>query len=87
MRQYGKVEPAFATRRTGAAPAPAKPGITKAVSWANHLNADATTTVLAIEREVKAGPVPSAQLTSEWRDRLEDALWALLLSPEFTYIP
>ena len=81
------LEPAFATRRTGAAPALAKPGITKAVSWANHLNADATTTVLAIEREVKAGPVPSAQLTSDWRDRLEDALWALLLSPEFTYIP
>ena len=81
------LDPAFAKRRTGAPPAPVRPGITKSVSWANHLNADATNTVLAIEREVKAGPPPTPQLASDWRDRFEDALWALILSPEFTHIP
>ena len=81
------LSPDFAKRRTGAAPAPPRPPFTMGVSWANHLNPDASTAVLAVERVVKAGPAPSPQLASDWRDRMEDALWALLLSPEFTYIP
>jgi hypothetical protein len=36
---------------------------------------------------VKAGPTPSPRLTSDWRDRYEDALWALMLSPEFAWMP
>ena len=81
------LEPSFANRRTGAPSAPARPAVTKAVSWANHLNPDATRTVLAIEQEVKAGPTPTPQLASDWRDCMEDAIWALMLSPEFTYLP
>ena len=81
------LSPEFAKRRTGASPAPPRPPFTMGVSWANHLNPDASTAVLAVERVVKAGPTPSPQLASDWRDRMEDALWALLLSPEFTYIP
>ena len=79
--------PDFAKRRTGAAPAPTRAPFSKGVSWANHLNPDATTAVLDVERVVKAGPAPSPQLASDWRDRMEDALWAILISPEFTYIP
>ena len=79
--------PDFAKRRTGAPPAPPRAPFSKGVSWANHLNPDASTAVLDVERIVKAGPVPSPQLASDWRDRMEDALWALLLTPEFTYIP
>ena len=79
--------PDFAKRRTGAPAAPPRAPFSKGVSWANHLNPDASTAVLDVERIVKAGPVPSPQLASDWRDRMEDALWALLLTPEFTYIP
>ena len=79
--------PDFAKRRTGASPAPARAPFSKGVSWANHLNPDASTAVLDVERVVKAGPMPSPQLASDWRDRMEDALWAILLTPEFTYIP
>ena len=79
--------PDFAKRRTGAAPAPPRAQFSKGVSWANHLNPDASTAVLDVERVVKAGPAPSPQLASDWRDRMEDTLWALMLSPEFTYIP
>jgi hypothetical protein len=81
------LQPGYANRLTGAPPAPPLPRNPKAVSWANHLNPDATTTVLAIEREVKAGPIPTPRLTTDWRDRYEDALWALMLSPELTWIP
>ncbi len=79
--------PDFAKRRTGAPPAPARAPFTMGVSWANHLNPDASTAVLAAERIVKAGPAPSPQLASDWRDRMEDAVWALMLTPEFTYLP
>jgi hypothetical protein len=79
--------PDFTKRRTGAPPAPPRAPFSKGVSWANHLNPDATTAVLDVERVVKAGPTPSPQLANDWRDRMEDALWAILLTPEFTYIP
>jgi len=81
------LSPGFASRRTGAAPAPPRPPFTMGVSWANHLNPDASTAVLAVEHVVKAGPTPSPQLASDWRDRMEDAVWALMLTPEFTHIP
>ena len=77
----------YDARLTGAErPAPL-PRSTKAVSWASHLNPDATRVVLEIERDVKAGPTPTQRLTSDWRDRFEDALWALLLTPEFAMMP
>jgi hypothetical protein len=79
--------PGYDTRATGAPPAPSRPRITKAVSWANHLNPDATNTVLEIEKDVKAGPTPTVQLTSDWRDRAEEMIWALLVSPEFIHLP
>ena len=81
------LSPDFSKRRTGAPPAPPRPPFTMGVSWANHLNPDASTAVLAVERVIKAGPTPSPQLASDWRDRMEDAVWALMLSPEFTYLP
>jgi hypothetical protein len=43
--------------------------------------------MLAVEKEVKAGDLPTPQLTSDWRERMEDMLWALLLSPEFVHVP
>ncbi|MDQ3624735.1 MAG: DUF1549 and DUF1553 domain-containing protein, partial [Verrucomicrobiota bacterium] len=81
------LEPGYAGRAVPTAPVRMKPVITKAVSWANHLHPDATTTVLEIERAVKAGDPPTARLQADWRERMEDMLWALILSPEFVYLP
>lgn len=77
----------YKQRRTNAKPLPRQSAITKAVSWANHLNPEATEVMLAMEKEVKAGDRPTPQLTNDWRERMEDMLWALLLSPEYIYIP
>ncbi len=79
--------PGFGSRLTGASRAPRPLPETKAVSWANHLNPAATTAILDAERRVKAGPPSSPQLESQWRDRYEDALWGLMLSPEFMWVP
>ena len=35
----------------------------------------------------KAGDPATPRLRAEWRERLEDGLWALMLSPEFVYLP
>jgi hypothetical protein len=77
----------FEQRLTNAKPLPRPGKITKAVSWANHLNPEATEVMLAIEKEVKAGDQPTSQLATDWRERMEDMLWALLLSPEFVHVP
>jgi hypothetical protein len=81
------LEPGYETRRTGVPPAPPKRRITKAVSWANHLNPEATNVVLAIEKEVQGGDIPTARLMPEWREQMEDMIWALLISPEFIHLP
>jgi len=77
----------FYQRRTGLPPLPRPSRFTKAVSWANHLNPEATEVMLAVEKRVKAGDLPTPQLNNDWRERMEDMLWALLLSPEFIHVP
>ncbi len=81
------LEPGYEQRRTGAPPAPKPPRLTRAVSWSNHLNPDATTIIVGLEKNVKTGPPPTPQLESDWRERMEDAIWALMLSPEFIHLP
>jgi len=81
------LKPGYDDRCTGAPPAPRPAPITKAVSWANHLNPEATRVILEAEKQAKAGDTPSPRLRADWRERLEDALWALMLSPEFLHLP
>ena len=66
---------------------PAQPRQTKFAMWSNHLHPDSTPIVYALERTVRAGDTPTPRLVPAWRDRLEDAIWALMLTPEFTFIP
>jgi hypothetical protein len=58
-----------------------------AVSWSNHLSAEATEIKLEMEREIRAGDPPTDRLQPGWRERMEDSLWALFNTPEFIFVP
>lgn len=66
---------------------PKKPRVTKFPMWSNHLNPEATTVTYEIEKLVRAGDLPTPRLATPWRERMEDAVWALMLTPEFIYVP
>ena len=55
------------------------------VSWSNHLNDLATTVRMQQEAAARKGDPATRRLTSEWRRRAEDVVWALVNSPEFIY--
>lgn len=58
-----------------------------AVSWANHLSAEATRTKLELEQAARQGDRPTARLREDWRMRAEDMIWAMINSPEFVFVP
>jgi hypothetical protein len=58
-----------------------------AVSWSNHLHPKASEVMLQLERDVDRGDPPTARLESDWRERMEDVVWALINSPEFVFVP
>lgn len=57
------------------------------VSWSNHLSPEATRIQLEREQAVRAGDPPTPRLTTVFRERMEDVVWALVNSPEFVYVP
>jgi hypothetical protein len=59
----------------------------RAVSWSNHLNPEATRLKQEAERAARAGDPPTDRLRAAWRERMEDAVWSLVNSPEFLFIP
>lgn len=56
------------------------------VSWSNHLDSAANEFALKEEIKVRAGDPPTDALTTDWRLRFEDVLWAMLNSPEWIYL-
>lgn len=79
--------PGFAERVVpGAEPAPIV-GRRNAVSWSNHLNKEATRIKQELEDAARLGDPPTKLLTESWRVQAEDALWVLLNSPEFAFVP
>ncbi len=79
----------YARRRlAGVRALPKRPPVHRsAVSWANHLSPEATKIKMELERAARAGDPPTGRLQSDWRERMEDMLWALVNSPEFMFVP
>ncbi len=69
------------------AAAPRRRKATRPVSWSNHLHPEATKIKLEAERAARAGDPPTTRLASGWRERMEDAVWTLVNSPEFVFVP
>ncbi|MDA1016512.1 MAG: DUF1553 domain-containing protein, partial [Planctomycetota bacterium] len=57
------------------------------VSWSNHLSPESNQAQIDLARKVALGDPPTIRLEAEWRERMEDMLWALLNCPEFVYLP
>ncbi len=57
------------------------------VSWSNHLHPRATEIQLREEKDARRGDPPTARLRPEFRERMEDVVWALMNSPEFVILP
>jgi hypothetical protein len=78
----------FSMRKTGAKPGvvpgwPARDG----VSWANHLQPKSNELRVEWQQQVEKGDPPTTQLSSAWREKAEDMVWALVNSPEFVWMP
>jgi hypothetical protein len=57
------------------------------VSWSNHLSEEANRIKIELEKRAREGDPPTVSLQTDWRERMEDMLWALMNSPEFIFIP
>ena len=57
------------------------------VSWANHLHPEATEIRMRQSSRLRQGPEASRKLNAAWRERYEDAVWALINTPEFLFLP
>jgi hypothetical protein len=58
-----------------------------AVSWSNHLSPEANSIMIELEQRAREGDPPTNALQPEWRERVEDVLWALVNSPELMFVP
>ena len=56
-------------------------------SWAHHHADEAVRIKYAENEAVRRGAPPTSRLSNDWRERAEDALWALMNSPEIVFVP
>ena len=57
------------------------------VTWSNHLNPEANELALKRQQAVRAAFPGTQRLETDWRERMEDMVWALMNSPEFVFVP
>jgi mono/diheme cytochrome c family protein len=82
------LRPGYDTRRRDVAMAAKKPaerGPKRYISWSNHLDPESTTLRQQEEAAARRGDLPTERLATDWRNRLEDVLWALVNAPEFVF--
>ena len=77
----------YSDRRLPGAPVNKPRNYRTTVSWANHLSPEATEIKYEVEKLVREGDPPTQRLTDDWRQRMEDVVWALVNSPEFVFVP
>jgi hypothetical protein len=71
----------------GKRPPPIQQKPLKYVAWSNHLSAGANSIKIEMERRAREGDPPTTALNAEWRELLEDMVWATVNSPEFVHLP
>jgi len=81
------LRPNFERRRTGKAKASVKPLVQFQPDWRKHLQPEQTSMAIEAQARVREGERPTVRLTDDFRERVEDALWALINSPEFVFVP
>jgi hypothetical protein len=59
----------------------------KLVTWTNHLLPESDTAATERINSARHGDPPTQRLKPVWRARCEDAIWALINSPEILYRP
>ncbi|MEO2021631.1 MAG: DUF1553 domain-containing protein [Pirellulaceae bacterium] len=57
------------------------------VSWSNHLSPDANSIKIELQELARSGDPPTRFLRPAWRERMEDAVWALFNNPEMILVP
>ena len=57
------------------------------VTWSNHLRSEANEISLELERRARGGPSADPRLDPQWREVYEDALWTLINTREFVWLP
>jgi hypothetical protein len=83
------LSPGFAERiiPEGKRPPPIVRPPLKYVAWSNHLSAGANSIKIEMEKRAREGDPPTTALRADWRERMEDVVWAVLNSPEFVHLP
>ncbi|RMF40676.1 MAG: DUF1553 domain-containing protein [Planctomycetota bacterium] len=82
------IEPGFENRvRPASPPAPSADIIRGFVTWSNHFDVRSNKLMRDLEARAAMGPQPTTRLVEDWRERAEDAAWALLNLPEFQFVP
>jgi cytochrome c553 len=71
----------------GQRPPPVVRAPLKYVAWSNHLSAGANSIKIEMEKRAREGEPPTTALRPDWRERMEDVVWAVLNSPEFVHVP
>ena len=64
-----------------------KPKRFRHVSWTNHLSPDANSIKIELQELARRGDLPTRFLRPAWRERMEDAVWALFNNPEMILVP
>lgn len=82
-----ELTPGFSERIVPGAKPRAVEARRNAVSWSNHLNAEATRQKQLQEEAARLGDPPTERIAESWRLVAEDVIWAVMNSPEFAFVP
>jgi len=66
-------------------PAPLEP--LPVVTWSNHVQPEANTIAVEMERRAQQGPDADPRFRPQWREAYEDVVWSLVNLSEYVWIP